>query len=339
MEIVWRTLVINDGRASIVTSSRVSRSGRLPIFWIASFSTVWLGLWTAELTTFQLLLPQQINSSLAIDAGNRHSWLRSVIDFGIITALSSLCAFVAFPVTGALSDHTKGSFGRRRPWILGGAILCCLSLVMLGSQHGTVGLAIWWCSTVVGFCITGAALTAMIGDQVPHRQRGVVSGLVSAPQAPGLLIGISLVSVLMLSEASAYALIAALLFICIIPFLLVAEYPPVLEGPAKEERSLRDIFSDRDFRWVTAGRFLINLGVVFGTCLLAYYIQFRLDVTDMPPTLLAVTAVYMLFLTVFATACGWLSDKIDRRKPFATVAAALQVVAAGVLITTGSVPG
>src|SRR3954469_20459408 len=78
--------------------------------WIALFATAWLGIWMAQLTPVQLLLPLQIETQLKASY-----WVDNVVAFGIISGIAGLCAIVAFPLTGALSDRTTSRFGRRRP--------------------------------------------------------------------------------------------------------------------------------------------------------------------------------------------------------------------------------
>lgn len=73
----------------------------------------------AHLTSFQLILPYQLNTSIGIGTVLRHdNWQRRVADFGLISGIAALCSAVAFPVAGALSDRTTSRFGRRRPWIV-----------------------------------------------------------------------------------------------------------------------------------------------------------------------------------------------------------------------------
>jgi len=142
---------------------------RVPGRWIALFATAWLGIWMAQLTPIQLLLPEQINNLLAI---SNEDGIQSVIAFGIISGIAGVCALIAYPLTGAFSDRTTSRYGRRRPWILAGTLVFALSLVLLGLQSTIVGIAVCWSLAIVGFCMLSAALTATISDQVPVNQRG-----------------------------------------------------------------------------------------------------------------------------------------------------------------------
>jgi hypothetical protein len=143
---------------------------RVPGRWIAGFAIAWLGIWMAQLTPIQLLLPVQVDAV----RGTTGQWQDSVVAFGIISGIAGACAVIAYPLTGALSDRTTSRFGRRRPWILGGAIAFAVSLVILGLQTTYVGVGVFWSLALTGFCVMTAALTATISDQVPVSQRGFV---------------------------------------------------------------------------------------------------------------------------------------------------------------------
>ena len=81
--------------------------------WIAVFATAWLGVWMAQLTPVQLLLPVQIEAQL-----NATYWVDNVVAFGIISGIAGLCALVAYPLTGALSDTPQAdsaAVGRGSP--------------------------------------------------------------------------------------------------------------------------------------------------------------------------------------------------------------------------------
>ncbi|MET0806511.1 MAG: MFS transporter, partial [Lacisediminihabitans sp.] len=189
---------------------------KVPARWIALFATAWFGIWMAQLTPIQLLLPQQIGELL-----RARDWVDSVVAFGIVSGIAGLCALIAYPLTGALSDRTTSRFGRRRPWILVGTVVFAVSLLLLGLQTTIVGVGVFWSLAITGFCIVSAAITATISDQVPVRQRGIVSGWVSAPQAVGTVLGILLVTVLGLGLLLGYTLVAVLLVVLVLPFLLV----------------------------------------------------------------------------------------------------------------------
>jgi MFS family permease len=302
--------------------------------WIALFATAWFGIWMAQLTPVQLLLPQQVEAHVAADA----HWVDKVIAFGIISGIAGGCALIAYPLSGALSDRTIGRFGRRRPWILGGALLFAGSLVVLGLQDTMVGIGILWSLTIIGFCMLTSALTATISDQVPVNQRGLVSGWLSAPQAVGTIAGLLLIIMLGLGQLVGYTLIAVLLVLFVLPFVL--RIPDAVLAP--EDRppfTMRALIAGfwisprqfPDFGWTLLSRILVNFGNAFGTTLLLYFLQDGLGFASGYPAqdaLLTLTLIYMVFVVLASLGLGWLSDRLGKRKMFVFLAAALQAVAA-----------
>ncbi len=304
---------------------------RVSALWIALFATSWLGIWMAQLTPIQYLLPKQILVLL-----KQTYWVDSVVAFGIISGIAGACALIAYPLTGALSDRTTSRFGRRRPWILVGTLVFAISLLLLGLQSTIVGVGIFWALSLTGFCIVSAAITATISDQVPVNQRGVVSSWVSAPQAIGTVLGLVLVLSLSLTILVGYAAMAVLLIVLVTPFLALIPdevLPKVLRAPFTLKSLLRGFWVNPlrfpDFGWTLLGRILVNLGNALGTTLLLYFIEFGLK---RPKTaeddLLVLTVVYLVFFIAAAVGFGRLSDKIGQRKVFVYAAAYLQALAA-----------
>ncbi len=300
--------------------------------WIAAFALAWLGVWMAQLTPIQLLLPAQIQDQLKTD-----DWVRNVVAFGIVSGASALCAIVAFPVTGALSDRTTSRFGRRRPWIAAGAVIFALSLLVLGVQTTMVGIGVFWCLALTGFCVLTAALTATISDQVPVDQRGYVSGWLSAPQAVGIIAGILLVTLLSLGTLLGYAAMAVLLLVLVVPFLFIPD--AVLLPSQRPPWSLRGMLDSLwisprrypDFGWTLLSRVLVNFGNAFGTTLLLYFLEFGLGDAHAQDDLIVLVLIYMVFVIVAALVLGRLSDVLGRRKAFVFLSSAMQALAALIL--------
>ncbi len=305
--------------------------------WIALFATAWFGIWMAQLTPVQLLLPQQVEAHIALDA----PWVDKVVAFGIISGIAGFFALIAYPLTGALSDRTTSKFGRRRPWILAGALLFAASLIVLSLQSTMVGIGIMWSMSIIGFCMLTSALTATISDQVPVRQRGLVSGWLSAPQAVGTIAGLLLVTMLFIGQVIGYTAIAVILVLLVLPFIL--RIPDAVLDPADRPpftvRALIQGFwiSPRrfpDFGWTLLSRVLVNFGNAFGTTLLLYFLQDGLGKESFAPgekaqdALITLTLIYMVFVVIASLGLGWLSDKLNRRKMFVLLAAVLQAVAA-----------
>ncbi len=302
---------------------------KVPGRWIAAFAVAWLGVWMAQLAPIQKLLPDQVQAQL-----NTTDWVENVIAFGVISGISGVCAIIAYPLTGALSDRTTSRFGRRRPWIAAGALVFAVSLVLLGLQTSIVGMGVFWSLALTGFCILTAALTATISDQVPVDQRGYVSGWISAPQAIGIILGVALVTYAFVGAVVGYTAMAVLLLLLVLPFLFLPD--AVLPRELREPMTARGVIeglwisprAHPDFGWTLLSRVLVNFGNAFGTSLLLYFLEFGLRDPHADDDLLILILIYMVFVIVASLVLGRLSDRLGRRKAFVWASSAVQGVAA-----------
>lgn len=311
----------------------------VPVRWIGLFGLAWLGMWLAQLTVFQLVLPQQVNDSIGIgDALRLDNWRSSVTDFGVISGISAVSSTVAFPAAGALSDRTTSRFGRRRSWIMGGCLLLAGSLAGLSTQTSIAGITVCWSLAMIGFSAASAALTALIGDQVPRSQRGVVSSWISTPQGLAPVLGVSLVAFFALNVAQSYWLVVCLLLALMVPFVLTTPDPAV-SAVARARWSAMHLLGDHDFRWTLIGRVLVNLGNALGTALTLYYLQFGLKVADAEESMVVLSVSYMGAAIAASIFSGWCSDRLQRRKPFVLVAAIMQAISAAVILCLGNLWG
>jgi MFS family permease len=300
--------------------------------WVGRFGAAWLGVWLAQTTVIQLLLPAQVE-----DAGGRSGLLDTIARFGWVSAVAGVAALVAFPLVGALSDGTASRFGRRRPWIALGTAVFAAGLLLLGVQTTIGGITAAWAIALVGFAAVSSALTALIADQVPVGQRGTISAFVSAPQAVGTILGLVLVETFALAAPGSYALVAAVLVVLVVPLIVSLPDPQPLEahGPVRVAQITGSLWIDPrthpDFAWTLLGRLLVNLGNALGTSLLLYFLSAGLGDANAEADLIPLVLVYLVCLVVGTLAAGRASDRSGRRRVFVAVAAVLQGIAGVVL--------
>ncbi|PZQ89878.1 MAG: MFS transporter [Leifsonia xyli] len=314
--------------------------------WITAFAAAWLGVWMAQLGPFQVLLPLQVAAGTGTDVESEDNWIPAVLAFGIISGIAGACAIIAFPVTGFLSDRTTSRLGRRRPWVIGGAALFAASLVGLAFVSDIIAVAVFWALAIVGFCVLASALTALISDLVPVRQRGFVSGWMSAPQAVGIILGVLLITELFQSQMlPGYLTMAIGLIVLVVPIVLFTDEVPITKEQRPEFSAsalIRGMWiSPRkhpDFAWTLASRVLVNTGNALGTGLLLYYLAFglKIGIDKADDALLPLIVVYLVCVVVSAIVVGYLSDRLARRKIFVIWGSLAQAIAAFVLVFVSS---
>ena len=184
-----------------------------------------------------------------------------------------------------------------------------------------LGLAVVW-----GFCqatINGAyaGLTATIPDQVPVRQRGLVSGWVGLAQTVGIVLGVALVSIVVRPLVPGAVLVAILLVLLVLPFVLrIKDIPLPLEErePFHLGSFVKGFWvSPRlypDFGWAWITRFLMQLGNALATLYLLYFLQDAVKYSDPAGGQTVLVALYALGTIITAVVAGRISDRSGRRK-------------------------
>ncbi|MFI5891457.1 MFS transporter [Actinoplanes sp. NPDC051513] len=285
--------------------------------WIALLSLANLGLWMGYFGPLQVLLPNQIED---ISPDNKETAL------GIITAIGALVAVFAGPLAGALSDVTTARTGRRHTWIVAGALFGAAALVFLGGRHTLIWVGIGWCLAQAGLNTMQAGLTAVIPDQTPVNQRGLVSGWVGLTQSVGVVAGVLAVTAI----GGGYALIAAVVVLTVLPFVL-ATRDPAISAPPRFKAFHFDAFRDRDFSWAFGTRFLVQLGNAMATLYLLYFLRDKVHYGTAEDGLAILIVVYTIATVLTVVVGGVISDRTGRRKPSVIVSGYVMAAATVVL--------
>jgi MFS family permease len=278
-------------------------------------------MWLAFLTPAQVQLARQ---AALVDPSGKEALL------GLVTAVGAAVTMLAVPLFGALSDRTRTRFGRRRPWIAGGAVVAAAGLSVLAWPVTAIGLVLGWGVAQLGLSAVQAGLVVTILDRVPSHQLGAVAGWAGLTQMLGALLGTVLVNRLVPGLAGGYLACALVVLVASVPFLLRHRESGVPSAVAAGRRvaSARPARVGADVVWVWTGRFLVTLGFALVTQYLLYYLSDELAVPDPQRAVLVITAATVLCAMVAALLAGRWSDAVGRRRVF--------VVAGGTLMAAGA---
>lgn len=271
-------------------------------------------IWLSILPIGTILLPLQV---AAFNAVNRFSYL------SIATAVGALTAVITNPIAGALSDRTTSRLGRRRPWIIVGTILSAITLALMANATSFVALVLWWAVFHVAANAILAALSAVIPDQVPVRQRAMVSSFASLSLPLGAVIGAILVTqVVKSTQFSYYTLIGALLIVMMLFVLVLRDKP--LPKEAAPRFNLRAFLAGfwvnpvkyPDFGWAWITRFLVYLSYFTALGYLLYFLQDAVHYSQAAQGVKTFQIILTGTLLIASIASGILSDRFQRRKIF-----------------------
>ncbi len=275
-----------------------------------------LVIWLSILPISQILLPLQVAT---LDAANKFTNLT------IATAVGVLAAVITNPIAGALSDRTTSRLGRRRPWFIVGTLLAAVTLALMANTTSFVLLVVWWAIFHIAANAVLAALSAVVPDQVPVRQRATVSAFVSLSLPMGAVIGALLVTRFAKSTQTSYYIFIGLLVAIMVLFTLVLRDKP-LPKEAAPRFSLGAFLAGfwinplkyPDFGWAWLTRFLVYLSYFTSLGYLLYFLQ---DAVHYQKAAQGVT-IFQVILTgtllIASVISGILSDRLQRRKVFVT---------------------
>ncbi len=310
--------------------------------WVAFIALAYLGLSLGYYGPLEVLLPDQVQA-IAGASGK-------IVALGWVTGIGAAVSLIANPVAGALSDRTTGRFGRRHPWTVGGALAGAAGLVLLAGQHTIAGVIVAWCLVQAGLNAMQASIAAGVPDNVPVPQRGAISGWIGMPQVIGVVLAVALVS-LAVTGNGGYALLAALMLACALPFALATPDPPLARSarPAFSWGEFARSFwlSPRrypDFGWAWLTRFTISLGNAMAILYLLYFLRDRIHYTRLFPGhtaeqgLLILVLIYSAGVILTTVAGGMISDRSGRRKLPVTVSGLVMAVPAVMLALWPSWP-
>ncbi|GIH64320.1 MFS transporter [Microbispora siamensis] len=340
---------------------RVTPVERVTTGWMTLLALAQMGVIMAMTVGNQILLPSHVAH---IDPAHKEASLATVF------AVGAVCTIIANPLFGAMSDRTRSRFGRRRPWIVGGALVCAASLVFLAWQESLAGLVVGWAVAQLAFTAALAAAIATVPDQVPVRQRGKVSALAGVGQLTGPLLGGVVATVLLTGAKAGFLSMAALILLLVLPFGLFTREPaempaaataavtvgttaraaaPVAAAagtagsPPFDLRSfLRRLWvSPRrhpDFAWAWTSRLMITLTLAMAIGYLQYYLRDAVHYERLFPGstveqgVVVLVAVFTLSSVVPTLLAGWLSDRYGSRRP-AVFVGGLTMAASGLVLT------
>jgi MFS family permease len=272
-------------------------------------------------------------------------------NLAIVTTVAFLANVFAQPIAGALSDATRSRFGRRSPWMVGGALLAAGFFAGLPLASSIVTVALIWLVVQLGLNALQAAATALVPDRFPAAKRGGVSGLIGLGITVGNAVGAVVAGSASGAGALPYLVLAALVLVVVAVFVVVNPDRSSLDETAAGEAAARPTFREfakgfwvsprthPDFAWAFAARFLMVIGFYGAQTFGLYILRDYIGLSDAASNAFAaqIGVVLLLGVLISALASGVLSDRIGRRKPFiiwASVVMAIGLVVPLVMPTT-----
>jgi MFS family permease len=288
---------------------------------ITRYSLAYMSTCLVFLAPLLVTLALKVDSLVGIQQAPR--------SLALVTGAGALLSLVGNPFFGRMSDRTTSRLGMRRPWMVIG---------LLGGSVGILGVAwaptvavvlVGWCTAQLFFNALLAALVAVLPDQVPTTQRGMVSGVLGVCLPLASVIGTFVVQLVAGNQLAMFMTPCAIGGFFILLFVLTLDDRRLARAD-RPPWSLRELLRtfyvnprrSPDFAWAFVSRFMIVMAYAFLVTYQAYYLLNKIGTAeaDVPRQIFLGTVSQSVMLVAASLAGGRLSDRTGRRKVFVLAA-------------------
>ena len=317
----------------------------------AQVSGTKLGAWTIVLlvaasfgSALAFMVPMVFTLALRvdqIDPGNQAF-------LGVIIGSGSVVTLLAAPLTGILSDRTRSSWGRRRPFTVVGMIVGLASVPLMAFAPDLLTLTLSWAIASVGWGTAMGSIGNYQADRLPPSQRGMVAGLTGVMAQVAPIVGILLVG-LVPRDPLMVILLPVLVGTPLVVLFVCFVHDEDSRGLVFDERLtawgvVKSFgFSPREFpafAWNWLGRFVFFGGISLTTTYSTFFYAHRMGipVQDIAPIIAVVSVLGIGSSTLGALVGGSWSDRLGRRRPFILGSSVVFAVGAAVMAVTEALP-
>jgi MFS family permease len=265
----------------------------------------------------------------------------------------ALVALVSNPIFGALSDRTRSRFGRRRPYLVIGAVGGFAALALISAAGSVRTIMLGWCLAQLAYNAVLSVLVAIVADRIPASRRGTVVGILGMCMPVGQISGTFLVQFFAPDLRLALLVPGGIGLVGVLALALSLRGAPAAAAtpeaaasgsqPAGGPVTAAAVATDaapipadasptskpnHDFAWAWSSRMHFVVGSVFLQAYQPFLLlnMLKFNAADVPRLIFRATLVQAAMSVLWSVAAGRLSDRLGRRKPVAMVGSTLQGV-------------
>jgi|BarGraNGADG00212_2_1021979.scaffolds.fasta_scaffold26531_1 MFS family permease len=313
----------------------------LPTALLLALAGYWLGISTI-FAGLLALLGGRLEYEHLVPSGTEGSALLQMTAFG------SLLALIVQPTVGTISDYTTSRWGRRRPYIVIGALFDVAFLAGIALSNTVLAIAAFFLLLQFSSNLAQGPFQGFVPDIVPPGQVGMASGLIALMRVIGTVLGYAVGAA---GIASGQYAIATLALAAIEVTAMVATVIGVREERAGRDRQGRswlaiareawgfDILRERSFVWFVVARLFILMASGVLLSLMPFYLArcFDMNKEAAGAALLGLAAAGAMANGLSVVPAARLSDRIGR-KPTISAACGLGFVALMICAAAPALP-
>jgi len=294
---------------------------RVGLGFISLYTLAYMSTCLVFLAPVLVTLALKVNSLVGIE--------RAPKSLALVTGIGALLALVGNPFFGRMSDRTSSRLGMRRPWMVIGLVGGSFGILIVAVAPTIPVVLVGWCIAQLFFNALLAAMVAVLPDQVPAAQRGLVAGVLGVCLPLASVCGTFVVQLFAGNRLAMFGAPCAIggFFILLFAVTLKDRRLATADRPTWSLREFASTFyvnprKSQDFTWAFASRFMFVLAYAFLTTYQAYYLLDRIGSAeaDVPHQIFLGTLAQSVFLVAASLIGGRLSDRTGRRKIFVLIA-------------------
>jgi MFS family permease len=304
-------------------------------------SAFWLGLTSID-SVVGAAVQSRVKFDHLVTAGTEGSSL------AIVGVLQFIFSVAIQPTIGSISDYASTRWGRRKPFIVAGALFDALFLIGIASANSLLAIAAFATLLALSTNVARGPFQGYVPDLVPDEQVGLASAMVGLMQVLGNVLGFGLAAIANTQGNVGLAIVAIAsveLVTMLSVVLRVPNGPPAKPRNGRSWRSIAaetwgtDILREKSYLWLLASRLFILMG---GAAVLNFVYLYLADAHRLTQQesggafgfmLLAAVGVSLLSIVPASR----LSDRYGR-KPVIYVCTALGAIGVAIIALAPSIP-
>jgi MFS family permease len=187
----------------------------------------------------------------------------------LISISGAVIAVIVQPTIGSISDYAATRWGRRKPFIVFGALFDAVFLVGIATANSLLAIAAFATLLALSTNVARGPFQGYVPDLVPDEQVGTASSMVGLMQVLGNVVGFALAAIANTQGNVGLAVIAVASIEVVTMASVVLRVP---NGPPPKPRNGRswlaiaaetwgtDILRERSYLWLLASRLFILMG-------------------------------------------------------------------------------
>lgn len=234
----------------------------LPTSALVRISLFWLGLTSID-AVVNAAVQSRLKFEHLVPAGTEGSSL------AIVAVLTFAFSVAIQPTVGSISDYASTRWGRRKPFIVGGALFDAVFLIGIATANSLLAIAAFATLLALSTNVARGPFQGYVPDLVPDRQVGLASSMVGLMQVLGNVLGFGLAALADIQGNVGLAIVAVASVELATMLSVVLRVP---NGPPPKPRNGRswvsiaaetwgtDILRERSYVWLLVSRLFILMG-------------------------------------------------------------------------------